>query len=98
MASRPITSWQIDEGNVETVEDFIFLGSKTTKDLDWSQKLKDTFSLEGRKAMKNLHSVLKAEPHFATEVCSVKAMIFPVIMYRCVIWTIRKRECWRIEL
>ena len=61
-------------------------------------ELKDTCSLEGRKAMKNLDSLLKAETHFATEVCSVKAMIFPVIIYRWPIWTIRKGECQRIKL
>ena len=60
MASGPTTSWHIDEGNVETVADFIFLGSKTTMDLDYSPKLKDTCFLEGRKSMKNLHSVLKS--------------------------------------
>ena len=60
MASSPTTSWHIDEGEVETLADFIFLSSKTTMDLDCSPKLKDTWSLEGRKAMKNLHSVLKS--------------------------------------
>ena len=60
MASGPTASWHIDEGNVETVADFIFLGSKTTMELDCSPKLKDTCFLEGRKAMKNLHSVLKS--------------------------------------
>ena len=71
---------------------------KTLHTFTAATKLKDTCSLEGRKAMKNLHSVLKAEPHFATEVCSVKAMIFPVIMYRCAIWTVRKGEFQIIEL
>ena len=60
MASGPTTSWHINEGNVEPVADIIFLGSKITLDLDYSQKLKDTFFLEGRKAMKNLHNVLKS--------------------------------------
>ena len=83
-------SWHIDEGKVETVTDFLFLGSKITMDLYCSHKIKRHLLLEGSTAMKNLNSVIKPEAHFATEVCSVKDMIFfPVIMYRCTIWTKR---------
>ena len=81
MASGPITSWQIDGETMETVTDFIFLGSKTTVDGDCSHEIKRCLLL-GRKAMTNLHSILKSRDiTLQTKVCIVKAMVFPVIMY-----------------
>ena len=94
MASSPITSWQIDEETMETVTDFIFLGSKITADGDCSHELK-RFLLLGRKTMTNLDSVLKRDITLSTKVHLVKAMVFLVVMYRC--WTIRKAECQRTD-
>ena len=92
MASVPITSWQIDAETMETVPDFIFLGSKITADGDCSLKSKRCLLL-GRKAMTNLDSILKSRDiTLLTKVCMVKAMIFPVVMYRCESWTIKKAE------
>ena len=89
MASGPITSWQID---VETVADFIFLGSKITADGDCSYEMKRCLLLGG-KAMTNLGSILKSRDiTLPTKVCLVKAMVFPVVMYGCEIWTITKAE------
>ena len=83
MASSPITSWQIDGETVQTVTDFIFLGSKITADGDCSHEIK-RFLLLGRKAMTNLDSILKSRDiTLQTKACMVKAMVFPVIMYRC---------------
>ena len=97
MASDPITSWQIDGEKVEIVADFIFLGSKITADSDCSQEIKRCLLL-GRKAMTILDSVLKGRDiTLLTQVCLVKAMIFPVIMYWCESWTIKKAERWRID-
>ena len=97
MASSPITSWQIDRETMETVRDFIFLGSKITADGDWSHKIKRRLLLQ-RKAMTNLESALKSKDFsLPTKVCVVKAMVFPVIMYRCESWTIKKAECQRID-
>ena len=97
MASSPITSWQIDGETMETVRDFLFLGSKITVDGDCSREIKRRLLL-GRKAMTNLDSILKSRDiTFPTEVHLVKAMVFPVIMYRCESWTIKKAECWRID-
>ena len=96
MASSPITSWQTDGETMETVRDFIFLGSKITADDDYSYKIKRRLLL-GRKAMTNLDSVLKSrEITLPTKVCIVKAMIFPVVMYRCESWTTKKPESQRI--
>ena len=93
MASSPITSRQIDGETMETVRDFIFLGSKITVDGDCSHKIKRHLLL-GRKAMKNLYSILKSRNiTLPTKVCLVKAMVFPVVMYGCEIWTIKKAEC-----
>ena len=93
MASAPITSWQIDEETMETVRDFIFLGSKITADGDCSHEIKRHLLL-GRKAMINLDSILKRRDiTLLTKVCIVKAMVFPVVMYRCESWTIKKAEC-----
>ena len=93
MASNPITSWQIDG---ETVTDFIFLGSKITADGDCSHEVKRHLLL-GRKAMTNLDSIFKSRDiTLPTKVCLVKAMIFPVVMYGCESWTIKKTECQRI--
>ena len=90
MASSPITSWQIDGKKVETVTDFIFLGSKITKDGDCSHEIKRCLLL-GRKAMTNLDSVLKRrDVTLPTKGCIVKAMVFPVVMYGCESWTIKK--------
>ena len=90
MASGPITSWQIDRETMETVTDFIFLGSKVTVDGDCSHEIKRCFFL-GRKAMTNLDSVLKStDITLLTKVHIVKAMIFPVVMYGCESWTIKK--------
>ena len=89
MASSPITSWEIDG---ETVSDFIFLGSKITADGDCSHKIKICLVL-GRKAMTNLDSILKSRDiPLSTKVCLVKAMVFPVVMYECESWTIKKAE------
>ena len=92
MASSPITSWQIDGETVETVTDFIFLGSKTTVDSDHSHKIKGCFLLGG-KAMINLDSILKSRGiTLPTKVHGVKAMIFPIVIYRCESWSIKKAE------
>ena len=89
-ASDPITSWQIDG---ETVRDFIFLGSKITADSDYSHEIKRRLLL-GRKAMTNLHSIFKSRDiTLLTKVHLVKAMVFPVVMYGCESWTIKKAEC-----
>ena len=94
---RSITSRQIDGEKRETVADFIFLGSKITVDDDCSHEIKRRLLL-GRKAMTNLDSVLKnRDITLPTKVCLVKAMAFPVVMYRCETWTIKKSECWRID-
>ena len=96
MASGPIISWQIDGGKVETVSDFIFFGSKITVGGECSHKIKRHLLL-GRKAMTNLDSVLKSrEITLLTEVYLVKAIVFPVVMYGCESWTIKKTECWKI--
>ena len=96
MASSPITSWQTDGETMEIVTDFIFLGSKITADGDCSQKIRGL--LLGRKAMANLDSILKSRDiTFLTKVHLVKVMVFPVIMYVCESWTIKKAECQRIE-
>ena len=92
MASGPITSWQLDGETMETVTDFIFLGSKITANGDCSHDIKRYFLL-GRKAMTNLDSMLKSRDiTLPTKVCLVKAMVFPVVMYGCESWTIRKAE------
>ena len=97
MASGPITSWQIDGEKVETVTDFIFLGSKITVDGECSHEIKRCLLL-GRKAMTNLDIVLKSiYITLPTKVHIVKAMVFPVVMYRCESWTIKKSECQRID-
>ena len=92
MASSPITSWQIDGETVETVTDFIFGGSKITADGDFSHEIKRRLLL-GRKAMTNLDSILKSRGiTLSTKVCLVKAIVFPVVMYGCESWTIKKAE------
>ena len=97
MASSPFTSWQIDGETVETVADFIFLGSKITADGDCSHKIKRHLLL-GRKVMTNLDSILKnRDITFPTKVHIVKAMVFPVVMYGCASWTIKKAEFRRID-
>ena len=97
MASGPITSWQIDGETMETVRDFIFLGSKTTADGDCSHEIKRCLLL-GRKAMTNLDSILKSRDiSLSTTVHLVKAMVFPVVMYGCESWTIEKAERRRID-
>ena len=97
LASGPIISWQIDGKKVETVTDFIFLGSKITEDGDCSHEIQRHLLL-GRKAMKNLYSVLKSRDiTLLTKVHRVKAMVFPVVMYRCESWTIKKAEHQRID-
>ena len=97
MASGPIISWQIDGEKVETVTDFNFLGSKITVNGDCSHEIKRHLLL-GRKAMTNLDSILKSRDiTLPTKVCIVKAMAFPVVMYRCESWTIKKAECQRIN-
>ena len=97
MASGPITSWQIDGETIETVTDCIFLGSKISVDGDCSHEIKRHFLL-GRKAMTNVDSILKSRDiSLPTKVCVVKAMVFPVVMYRWESWTIRKAECQRID-
>ena len=97
LTESAITSWQIDGETMETVRDFIFLNSKITADSDCSHEIKRRLLL-GRKAMTNLDSVLKSrDVTLLTKVCPEKAMIFPVVMYRCESWTIRKAERWRID-
>ena len=97
MASSTITSWHIDGETMETVKDFIFLGCKITADGDYSHEIK-WYLLLGRKAMTNLDSVLKSRDiTLPTKVCLVKAMIFPVVMYECKSWTIKKPEHQRID-
>ena len=97
MASSPITSWQIDGETMETVRDFIFLGSKITVDGDCSHEIKRHLLL-GRKAMTNPDSIFKSRDiTLLTKVCSVKAMVFPVVMYGCESWTIKKAEHQRID-
>ena len=92
MASGPITSWQIDGKTMETVTDFIFLGSKVTAGGDCSHEIKRRLLL-GRKAMTNLHSILKSRDiTLPTKVRIVKALVFPVVMYGCESWTINKAE------
>ena len=97
MASIPITSWQIDGKTVETVSDFNFGGSKITADDDCNHKIKRRLLL-GRKVMSNLDSILKtSDIAFPIKVCLVKAMVFPVVMYGCESWTIKKAERRRIN-
>ena len=93
MASGPITSWEIDGETVETVLDFIFLGSKITADGDCRHEIKRCLLL-GRKVMSNLDNILKSRDiTLPTKVRLVKAMVFPVVMYGCESWTIKKAEC-----
>ena len=97
MAFRSITSWQIDGETVETVSDFNSLGSKITADGDCSHEIKRRLLL-GRKVMTNLDSILKSRDiTLPTKVHLVKAMVFPVVMYGCVSWTIKKADPWRID-
>ena len=97
MASGPITSWQIDGETVETVIDFIFLGSKITVDGDCRHEIKRHLLL-ARKAMTNLNSILKSrDVTLLTKVHLIKAMVFPVFMYGCESWTVKKAECQRID-
>ena len=93
MASSPITSWQIDGETVDTVADFIFLGSKITAGGDCSHEIKRHLLL-GRKVMTNLDSILQSRDiTLSTKVHLVKALVFPVVMYGCESWTIKKAEC-----
>ena len=93
MASGPITLWQIDGETVETVSDFIFGGTKITTDGDCSHEIKRRLLL-GRKVMTNLDSILKSRDiTLPRKVCLVKAMVFPVVMYGCESWTVKKAEC-----
>ena len=96
MESSPITSWQIDGETVETVSDFIFLGSKITADGDCNDEIKRCLVLV-RKVMTNLDSILKSKDiTLLTKVCVVTAMVFPIVLYGCESWTIKKAECQRI--
>ena len=97
MASGPITSWEIDGEKVETVSDFIFLSSKITADGDCSYEIKRRLLL-GRKVMTYLNRIFKSRDiTLSTKVRLVKAMIFPVVMYGCVSWNVKKAECRRID-
>ena len=97
MASGPITSWQIDRETMETVRDYLFWGSKITADGDCSHEIKRRLLL-GRKVMTNLDSILKSrDTTLPTNVCLVKAMVFPLVMYGCESWTIKKAERQRID-
>ena len=97
MASSPITSWQTEGKNMDAVTDFLLLGSKTAADGDCSHEIRRRL-LFGRKAMTNLDSVLKSKDiTLPTKVCTLKAMVFPAIMYGCESWTIKKVECQRID-
>ena len=96
IASGPITSWQVDGETMETVTDFIFLGSKITADGECSHEI--NFLLLGRKAVTNLDSLLKSRDiTLLTKVCLVKAMVFPRVLYRCESWTIKKAERQRMD-
>ena len=98
MASGPITSWQIDGETMETVRDFIFLGSKITADSDCSREIKRHLLL-GRKAMINLDTILKSRDiTLPSKICLVKAIVYPVVMYGCESWTIKKAEHQRIDI
>ena len=98
MASGPITSWQIDGETMETVTDFTWWGSKITSDGDCSHEIKRRLLL-GRKAMTNLDSIWKSKDiTLPTKVCLVKAMVLPVVIYGCESWTVKKAECWRIDV
>ena len=98
MASGLITSWQIDGETVETVRNFIFLGSKITADGDCNHEIQ-RHSLLGRKVTTNLNSILKSRDIIlSTKVRLIKAMVFPVVMYGCESWTIKKAECRRIDI
>ena len=98
MASGPITSWETDGETVETVSDFIFLGSKITADGGRSHEIKRRLLL-GRKVMTNLDSIFKSRDiTLPTKVCIVKAMVFPVVMYGCESWTVKKAECKELML
>ena len=97
MASGPITSWEIDGEIVETVSDFIFLGSKITTDGDCSHEIKRRLLL-GRKVMTNLDSIFRSRDiTLPTKIRLVKAMVFPAVMYGCESWTVKKAECRRID-
>ena len=97
MASGRITSWQIDGETVETVADFIFLGSKITADGDCSHEIKRRLLL-GRKVMTNLDSIFKSRDiTLSTKVCLVKVLVSPVVMYGCESWTVKKAECQKID-
>ena len=97
MASGPITSWQIEGETVDTVSDFIFLDSKITADGDCSHEIKRCLLL-GRKVMTNLDSILKSRDNtLPTKVCLIKAMLFPIVLYGCESWTIKKAERQRID-
>ena len=97
MATGLIISWQIDGETLETLADFVFLGFKITADGDCSHEIKRRLLL-GRKVMTNLDSIIKSRDiTLPTKVCLVKAMVFPVVMYGCESWTIKKAECWRID-
>ena len=97
MASGPITSWEVDGETVETVADFIFLGSKITADGDCSHEIKRCLLL-GKKVMTDLDSILKSRGiTLPTKVCLVEALVFPVVMYGCESWTIKKAEHQRID-
>ena len=97
MESGPITSWQVDGETAETVSDFILGGSKITADGDCSHEIKRRLLL-GRKVMTNLDSIFKSRDiTLTTKVRLVKAMVFPVIMYECESWTVKKAECQRID-
>ena len=97
MASGPITSWQIDGETVQTVSDFILGGSKITADGDFSHEIKRCLLL-GRKVMTNLDSIFKSRDiTLPGKVCLVKAMVFPVVMYGCESWTVKKTECQKID-
>ena len=97
MGSKSITSWQIDGETVETVRKFIFLGSKITADGDCSHEIKRC-TLLGRKAMTNLDSIFKSRDiTLLTKICIVKSVVFPVVMYGCESWTMKKAECRRTD-
>ena len=97
MASGPITSWKIDEETMETLRDFIFLGSKITEEGECSHEIQRRLLL-GRKVMTNLDNILKRKGiTLPTKVCLVKAMVFPVVMYGCESWTIKKADCQRTD-
>ena len=96
MATGPVTSWQIDGETMKTVRDFILFGSKLTADVDYSHEIK-TLAPWKKSYDKPRQYIKEQKHHFANKICVVKSMVFPVVVYGCERWTIKKAECWRMD-